>query len=249
MKKQPSTAPGRQINRFTVAIVTAVALGVLLLGGWYISRRTGGCTPAGKSADTVEMPHIHGLGFSADGCQLFIPAHTGFVVFANDQWFVPDVPVNDYMGYSAADNGFYSSGHPGPGSPHVNPLGLVRSTDGGQTFTTLGFEGESDFHLMAVGYKNHAIYVFNPAPNSKLSAGLHYSLDDGKTWTQSQLQGIEGDPFALAVHPTDSKAVAIATEKGVFLSTDSGQTFTRIGTDAPITAVTFEPNGKALLYV
>ena len=77
---------------------------------------------------------------------------------------------------------------------------------------------------------------------------MHYSLDDGKTWMQSQLQGIDGDPFSIAVHPTDSKTIALATEKGLFLSADSGQTFTRIATDAPISAVSFEPDGKALLF-
>lgn len=56
------------------------------------------------------------------------------------------------MGYVATDNGFYSSGHPHPSAGLINPFGLIKSSDGGHTLTKLGFEGESDFHLMGVGY-------------------------------------------------------------------------------------------------
>ncbi|MGH2535886.1 MAG: F510_1955 family glycosylhydrolase, partial [Candidatus Promineifilaceae bacterium] len=124
---------------------------------------------SGDSPVTAEFPHIHGLGFSADGRQLFVPAHDGLRLFSDGQWQIPDAPAHDYMGYAPADDGFYSSGHPHPSSGLVNPLGLVKSTDGGQTLTRLGFEGESDFHLMGVGYQNHAIYVVNPRANSRLA--------------------------------------------------------------------------------
>ncbi|MGH2537487.1 MAG: hypothetical protein ACRDHL_08850, partial [Candidatus Promineifilaceae bacterium] len=108
---------------------------------------------AGQGQAAVEFPHIHGLGFSADGRQLFVPAHDGLRLFSNGQWQIPDAAGHDYMGYAPADDGFYSSGHPHPSSGLVNPLGLVKSNDGGQTLTRLGFEGESDFHLMGVGYQ------------------------------------------------------------------------------------------------
>ncbi|NJO82045.1 MAG: hypothetical protein HC828_04100 [Blastochloris sp.] len=51
---------------------------------------------------------------------------------------------------------------PAPGSKLTNPLGLVQSSDGGMTLQPLGFAGESDFHTMGVGYRNHAIYLVNP---------------------------------------------------------------------------------------
>jgi hypothetical protein len=101
------------------------------------------------------MPHIHGLGFSGDGKQLLVPAHDGFRVYAEGAWEMPALPVYDYMGFAPANDGFYSSSHPGPSSRLVNPLGLVKSTDGGKTLDSLGFEGESDFHLMGVGYYSH----------------------------------------------------------------------------------------------
>ena len=202
----------------------------------------------GSGESSIEMPHIHGLGFSPDGRQLIVPAHDGLRVFADGEWSVPEVPAHDYMGYTPVNDGFYSSGHPHPSSGLVNPFGLVRSTDGGQTLEELGFEGESDFHLMGVGYQNHAIFVLNLAPNSRLSAGLHYSLDDGQTWQPAAAEGVTARPFSLAVHPTEASVVALATEEGLFLSSDYGNSFARIGNAGPVTAVAFHPDGKTLLF-
>lgn len=202
----------------------------------------------GDQAVSVDMPHIHGLGFSADGRQLIVPAHDGLRLFADGEWAVPDVAAHDYMGYTPVDEGFYSSGHPHPSSGLANPFGLVKSTDGGETLEKLGFEGESDFHLMGVGYENHAIYVLNPAPNSRLPAGMHVSLDDGQTWRPCAVRGLTGRPIQIAVHPTEANRVAVATEGGLFLSADSGDSFTRIGDSAPVTAVAFHPDGQTLLF-
>jgi hypothetical protein len=209
----------------------------------------GAHSPAAHTEEEVELPHIHGMGFSADGQSLFVAAHDGLRVFAGGKWSVPNLPRHDYMGYSATDEGFYSSGHPHPSSSLVNPLGLVKSTDSGNTLDTLDFAGESDFHLMAAGYENHAVYVLNPAENSQLSAGLHYTLDDGKTWQQSALEGLTAQPFAIAVHPTDATTVVLATEAGLLLSTDYGDTFSPISAaGTPVTAVSFSFDGETLLY-
>jgi hypothetical protein len=197
--------------------------------------------------EAFNLPHIHGLGFTSDGKQLLIPAHIGIFSVSDGRWQRPSGPQHDYMGFSISDDGFYSSGHPAPSATNLpNPLGLVKSTDGGTTLQTLGFAGESDFHLMAVGYKNHAIYVLNPAQNSKLPPGMHYSLDDGKTWKPSTFQGVTTAPFALAVHPTKADVVALATEQGVLVSADYGATFERVGVAKPVTAVAFTPNGTLL---
>src|SRR5215218_222166 len=96
------------------------SLAVLIVSGWYVfgrARTAPGLTNTqGSGAQgIVDFPHIHGLGFSADGRQLIVPAHTGLRIFVDDKWQRPDVPTNDYMGYAATNDGFYSSGHPGSG--------------------------------------------------------------------------------------------------------------------------------------
>lgn len=223
--------------------MTWVFIGAILvaLAGWTLwsgNVRSGGA---------VDIPHLHGLGFSADGEQLIVPAHDGLRIYSNGAWQEPDVPAHDYMGYSPTDFGFYSSGHPAPGSGLNNPLGLVKSTEEGRTLTQMGFEGESDFHLMGVGYFSHAIYVFSPAPNSRLAAGMSYSLDDGQIWQQSALNGIAANPIQIAVHPTEPGMVALATQAGLFLSDDFGDTFALVS-PGPVTAAAFTPDGNALLF-
>ena len=229
------------------------SLGVLIVSGWYLFGRARTAselanTQGSGAQSAIDFPHIHGLGFSADGRQLIVPAHTGLRVFVDDKWQRPDVPANDYMGYAATNDGFYSSGHPGLGSQSVNPIGLVKSTDGGQTLTALGFAGESDFHLVGVGYQNHAVYVLNQAQNSKFSIGLYYTLDDGKTWQQGAMRGVPGMPLQIAVHPTNAGTVALASEQGLFLSTDNGNSFAPVGASEPVSAVAFSPDGNRLFF-
>lgn len=222
-------------NRIALLLVVGV-IGLIVLG--FIVRDT----------EAVQISHLHGLSFSADGTQLIVPAHIGFAVYENGSWSFPDIPAHDYMGYSGVDNGFFSSGHPNLRSDLANPLGLVKSTDEGETVVVIDFMGETDFHIMAVGYRNHAIYVLNPRPNSKLVDGIHYTLDEGQSWQQSQLQDLDGNLTQLAVHPVNANQVAIATERGLFLSDDYGDTLTKISDDGSVTAVSFHPTEVEPLY-
>lgn len=237
-------------QRNLMGLIGLTALGLVLLGIWITtqpdSKTESSQAIGGPPAN--ELPHIHGLGFSSDGKQLIVPSHIGLAVFVDKHWERPDLPANDYMGYTSVDDGFYSSGHPGLQTELINPLGLVRSTDGGISVTTLGFAGETDFHTMAVGYQNHAIYVLNPAQNSKLAVGLHYSLDEGATWQTSAAQGLTDPVIQIAVHPIDASLIAVATESGLFISHDHGDTFDQMGDTTPVTAVSFHPDGEMLYF-
>lgn len=199
-------------------------------------------------AELEEMPHLHGLGFSADGRQLLVPAHTGLRIYEDGAWRTPDAPAHDYMGFAPVEDGFYSSGHPAPDSSLANPLGLVRSSDGGATLEPLGFVGESDFHTMGVGYRSRAIYLLNPAPNSALQQGAYYSLDNGTTWQPFAGRGVSAAPYAIAVHPDEPGTLALPTDAGLLQSTDYGASFSLAGPPAPATAATYSLDGKRLLF-
>src|SRR3970282_1938674 len=177
----------------------------------------------------VALTHVHGFSYSADGKRLMIPSHHGLAVYENGKWSKAPGPQHDYMGFAATARGLYSSGHPAPGSGLVNPFGLIRSRDGGKTWEKLGLEGETDFHLLATSWNTNAIYVWNPAPSSRMKRpGLYYTLNNGFAWKPARAEGIRGSPRALAVHPDDAATVAVATEKGVYLSRDSGERFSAV---------------------
>jgi hypothetical protein len=200
---------------------------------------------SGSSAPEVTFKHIHGLGITGDGEQVYVPAHDGLRVFSDGKWRVPEGSKHDYMGFSMVDDGFYSSGHPAPGSDMVNPFGIVKSTDGGKSIDTLALKGETDFHMMAVGYRTHAIYAFNPASNSKMdTAGLYYSTDDAKSWKKSKMDGLNDEPTALAVHQTKENIVAVGMRDGLYLSKDYGDTFEVVLSGLGVTALSFGNEGQ-----
>lgn len=181
------------------------------------------------AGEPVMLTHVHGLAYSADGKQLMIPSHHGLALYADGRWSKAAGPAHDYMGFAASREAIYSSGHPAPGSGLTNPFGLIKSPDGGKTWQKLGLEGESDFHLMAASHGTKAVYVFNPAPNSRMpAAGIHYTLDDGRTWKAAAAKGLTGQIATLAVHPADGRMVAAGTAEGLYLSRDSAQSFQRL---------------------
>lgn len=202
--------------------------------------------PAGPALAQVTLTHVHGLGYSTDGKQLFVPSHHGLAVYREGRWAKAPGPQHDYMGFAAANGAFYTSGHPAPRSGLTNPFGLMKSEDGGSNWRKLGLEGEADFHVMAVGYENKAVYVFNHAPNSRMrSPGLHATENDGFSWRQARAQGLDGEVVALAVHPRESKIIAAATDRGLYLSRDGGETFQAVGA-GQTTSVAFELDGEHL---
>lgn len=203
---------------------------------------------AGSAQAGVTLTHVHGLAWSADGARLFLPSHHGLAIFEAGRWSKAPGPEHDYMGFAVTRERFYSSGHPAPRSGLANPFGLVRSDDEGRTWKKLVLERESDFHLLAAGFESNAVYVFNPAPNSRMkSVGLHYTLNDGFTWTSAAGRGIVGEPASLAVHPTDPNVVAVGTRDGLFVSTNAAERFRHVVPSQTL-AVFFDLDGTHLWY-
>ena len=214
-------------------LVTAIAIA----GMWFASA-------TGAHAQTV-LHHVHGLGFTPDGKALIVPAHLGLAVYREGSWSTAQGAPHDFMGFSVAKHAIYTSGHPAPGSPLKNPLGLMKSTDGGKSWQQLGLSGESDFHLMTASYASNAIYVLNTEPNSRMrQSGLHVTENEGKSWTRVAASGLAGQITSLAAHPAAAAVVAVGTAGGLHLSHDRGATFKRIGPPSAVTAVTFDFDGK-----
>ena len=124
------------------------------------------------------------------------------------------------MGFTAAaDQGvFYASGHPGPGSDLPNPMGLIRSVDGGKTWEQLSRQGESDFHALAAAKSGIVAYD-----------GTLLTSPDGKTWSAATAGFV---PAVLAGNP-ETDTVLATTEDGLQRSTDGGKTW-ELNTTAPV---------------
>lgn len=222
---------------FTVLAATSLAT-LLTFGG-------SGSAIAGTQ--TVELMHVHGLAYSADGKQLLIPSHHGIAAYADGQWAKMPGPEHDYMGFSATHNALYSSGHPAAGSNLINPFGLIKSTDAGNTWQKLGLEGESDFHTLATSYETNAVYVMNYRPNTRmLQPGLYATQTDGMAWTKAAANGLKAKVNALAVHPSDANIVAVGTVDGLYLSRDAGNHFAPLVGSVQVLAQWFDLDGEHL---
>ncbi|MFF1992741.1 F510_1955 family glycosylhydrolase [Bacillus mycoides] len=192
-----------------------------------------------KEITSGKIEHIHGIGYPGNMPGVSIATHSGIKVYQNGKWLETTTELHDYMGFQATKNGFFASGHPEPGANLKNPLGLMKSSDGGNTLEKLAFYGESDFHNLAIGYTTEAIYLYNERPNSKLQQGFYFSTNNGQEWKNSKLKGLPSTIHSFSVHPDQSNVVAVSAKDGVYLSTDYGNTFKLFSKSLESTAVTF----------
>jgi predicted small lipoprotein YifL len=186
------------------------------------------------------IDHIHGIGYAGNQNAVFFAAHDGLKIYEYGKWYKTKKENNDYMGFNATEQGFYSSGHPGVDSKLPNPIGIKKSTDNGESIEDIALEGETDFHVMGVGYRNNAIFVLNPEKNSLMESNKFYrSEDGGETWSEANVNGLNDEILSVALHPDKAAIIAAAGKNGIYLSKDKGENFDLITKDMQGTSVFF----------
>ena len=191
-----------------------------------------------------EFEHMHGLGYINGGPEIVISTHDGLYEYGEDGWKEATSEKHDYMGFQAVRDGFFTSGHPEPGSKLENPFGLIKSTDGGASFDKLGFYGEIDFHYLAAGYDSNVIYVLNEMATEKMSKGLYYTTDEGGSWNEVPMNGLDSEYISnLAAHPSSEAEIAIGSKDGLYLSDDYGESFSLFNETQMVTYVTLTEVG------
>ncbi len=168
-----------------------------------------------EPASPAQLPeaHVHGVGIDpADGAVL-LAAHDGLHRYGADGP-VRVGPEIDLMGFAVVGpDHFVGSGHPGPGVDLPNPVGLIESRDGGQTWTSLSRAGESDFHALSAAAGTVAGFD-----------GTVQVSPDGTTWEPA---GLDEPVAALAVGPDGSTMLA-TTQSGLQRSADGGVTWSLV---------------------
>lgn len=197
-----------------------------------------------EKVENNKFEHLHGLGYINGGPEIVISTHDGLYEYGKDGWKEATSEKHDYMGFQAIREGFFSSGHPEPGSKLKNPIGLIKSTDRGASFDQLAFYGEIDFHYLAAGYESNVIYVLNEIPTKEMAKGFHYSEDEGTTWKESSMDDFNSEFISnLAAHPSRKEMIAIGSKDGLFLSKDYGENFSLSNEAKMVTYVTLTETG------
>ena len=216
------------MSRGRLAVVAGVAAVSLSLAS--CSTGSGRPEAAAPTGPDVGLEHVHGLGVDpADGV-LYAASHFGL-------WRIPEGGeatrvanrYQDTMGFTVVGPGtFLASGHPDfrmdPDLP--TRLGLVRSTDEGETWQSISLSGEADFHELQAAHGN--VYGWDAA-----SGRLLVSADAGRTWETRSTLGL-GD---LAVSPGDPLTLLATTEAGLVRSGDGGRTWEQVPGAPPLAVV------------
>jgi hypothetical protein len=214
---------------------TAVAAAVALGGVVYLTQAQSGpdavATGSSAALPPADFPdpgvmHVHGLGVDpADGV-LYAATHSGLFRLPEGD----DEPTRvanryqDTMGFSVVGpNTFLGSGHPDFREDNPPRLGLIESTDAGETWQPLSLRGEADFHALHAAHGS--VYGYESG------SGAFMVSSDRKDWeTRSELPMRD-----FAVSPSDADTVLATTERGLARSTDGGRTWR--GVAAPPLAV------------
>lgn len=195
--------------------VGAIVVGLIVVAGALFFALGSSPEEAPTTAAATSVAHVHGLGVDpADGV-LYAGTHYGlFRVPEDGEAALVGDRVQDFMGFTVAGpNHYLASGHPGAGQEGPSSLGLIQSTDGGQTWESVSLAGEADFHSLA--YRHGQVYGFNAL------TGEFMVSSDMTTWdVRSQT------PMAsFSVSPEDPDVIVATTQQGLAMSFDSGRSF------------------------
>jgi hypothetical protein len=180
------------------------------------------------------MGHVHGLGVDPADDALYVASHFGVFrvedgepVRVADRWM-------DAMGFVVVgENHFLGSGHPDPDENLPPSLGLVESTDAGETWEPVSLLGEADLHSIAPA--GERIYAYDSASQSLLVS------EDRQRWDLiAQLLALRD----IAADERAPDTVYATTSKGELVrSTDEAEPSPVYGAPKMLSAIDFEPEG------
>ncbi|MEP7369633.1 MAG: F510_1955 family glycosylhydrolase [Dermatophilaceae bacterium] len=219
------TRPGRTFMKRLIRPGRSGQTGIIVGAGLAAALALSGCgqgppEPKSVAAGTLPGEHVHGISRDPGSGKVNLATHEGLFVLQSDASWKQVGPTVDLMSFSISGPGtFYASGHPGDGVDLPAPVGLIKSTDAGSTWSVQSLGGESDFHALTAS--SSGVMGFDGA--LRVTA-------DGKNWTPG---GLSAEPRALASAPDGSNVLA-TTDKGLLSSTDGGKTWAPLASAPPL---------------
>lgn len=229
--QRDGAASDRRLIAASALAALAVGAGVAFLAQGSSEPTT---VPAGSRSALPPLEvepgvvHVHGLGVDPGDGMLYAATHSGLFRLPEEGSAVRVANrAQDTMGFSVVGPGtFIGSGHPDFREDDVRPplLGLIESTDRGETWNRLSLHGQADFH--ALHAMHGQVYGYDS------TSGTFMVTKDRKDWDRRATLPM-GD---FAVSPTEPDTILATTESGLARSTDGGRTFQAVR-DAPTLGV------------
>jgi len=112
--------------------------------------------------------------------------------------------------------------------------GLLKSTDGGNSWVSLGREDLFDRNLSGVASRGKIVVVTANAFGRGAFPGVYRSVDGGESFTNlSEIGTIpNGSAFDLVGDSSDPSRLYIGTDNGIYRSTDTGSSWENISSNA-----------------
>lgn len=198
--------------RTALAALALVAAAPVLTGCGTGDRPPPGAPVSQGAAEETALGHVHGLGVDPGDGTLYVASHVGVFRIADgtparvaDRW-------QDTMGFAVVGPGhFLGSGHPDPREGLPASLGLIESTDAGETWEAVSLLGEADLH--AIEPVGDRIYAYDAVSGSLLATV------DRRTWTTISI----GPLHDLAADPAAPDTVYATTDRGVLVRSTAGE--------------------------
>lgn len=218
----------RPLPLLTLGCVLSVALSACGAGQ--------GSAPSVVGA-TIGFGHVHGLGIDpADGAP-YAATHYGlFLVPPTGPPRRVGNRLQDTMGFTVAGAGtFLGSGHPDfaadPDLPAL--LGLIRSSDAGQSWSPVSLLGEADLHaLRTVG---DAVFGWDSGTGALLA-----SADGGGSWETRSVLALRD----FVVDPGNLDHLLATTATGLMVSTDGARTWTPVPGAPPLSVLAWPASDR-----
>jgi len=191
--------------------------------------------PANGPVDDPHLiGHVHGLGSDPADGTLYAAGHYGvFRIDPNgsptriaDRW-------QDTMAFTVTGPGtFLGSGHPDMREDLPSQLGLIESTDAGESWHALSLQGEADFHTLDV--IDDRIYGFDA------TSGRVLTTTDRRSWATVAT----GQFLDLAALAPDS--IVVTTPSGLVQVLGLDGTTTPLAGAPPLVWIDTTPGGQLL---
>jgi len=183
-------------------------------------------------AETLDsVSHIHHV--KVVGSKVLVLTHEGLyeLVGKNDIKLVGKEKI-DVMGFVSLGNVLVASGHPAVGSKLPNPIGVIKSLDGGLTWKSVSLSGKVDFHFLeGLGSDLYGA--------DSQTGQLMYSADSGVTW-----KTLGANSFSdIAVSPNKAGMAIAIKDSELLLTQNAFKTSSKIVSGLKMTQIEWRKSG------